>query len=486
LFTFSSLPLSRFILSALVGLSLSGLVMAADLQIPELGDSSAGLITPTQEYELGQKWLQIYRSQVPTTSDPFIQSYTERLVRQLSTYSELTDHRLEILVIENGSLNAFAVPGGIIGVHTGLLRYAKTEEQLASVLAHEIAHLSQRHYARRVEQQSNASTSFIAAFIASIILGMTAGSDAGIAAIGMVNASSMDAQLRFSRQMEQEADRLGMQTLVRSGMDPYAMPEMFENMLHATRFTRKPPEFLMTHPLTESRISDSRLRAQQFDKPRPNTSHEYELIRVHAQLLHEKTRSGAVQAFRNELNGNTYTQDAANYGLTLALTQDGKTEEAYTLIKPLLKKEPDNSFYLIAEAGIYAKEEKFPTAIALLKAQLKLHPNHHAYNTRYAETLMQAGEYKECNDILRAHVKRRPKDDYIWYLLAEVEGLAGNIFEVHMARAQYFKLNGLFDKAEIQMSNALRLTKEPDEQIRAKIQEELKNIRRMRRELAEL
>lgn len=475
----------RLLISILIGLSLSNLVFSADLQIPELGGSSAGLITPAQEYDLGQKWLQVYRAQVPTTSDPFLQVYIERLVRQLATYSQLQDRRLEILVIENPTLNAFAVPGGIIGVHTGLFRYADTEEQLASVLAHEIAHLSQRHYARRIEQQANASTSLIAAFVASIILGMTAGSDAGIAAIAAVQAGALDAQLRFSRQMEQEADRIGMETLVRSEMDPYAMSKMFENMLHASRFTRRPPEFLMTHPVTESRVSEARLRAQQENVGASSTKLKYELVKVRAHLLHEKNRNTAVQIFEDEVRGDRYSDTAANYGLALALIRDEKTERAQQLVSALLKEDPRNDFFLVAQVDIYASEKKYEQAITLLEKELKQQPNNHAYNTRIAEVLMQAGQYNYCNQILRMHVKRRPKDDYIWYLLAEVEGLAGNIFEVHMARAQYFKLNGLFDKAEIQMANALRLVKNTDEQTRAKIQEELKSIRKMRRELAD-
>jgi len=472
-------------LSALVGLALSGMVAAADLQIPDLGDSSAGLISPAQEYELGQKWLQVFRARVPTTSDPFIQSYVERIVRNLATYSELNDRRLDILVIQNPTLNAFAVPGGVIGVHTGLFRYADTAEQFSSVIAHEIAHLSQRHYARRVEQQKKSTPTVMAAMLASIILGMTAGSDAGMAAIAAVNASALDAQLRFSRSMEQEADRLGMETMVRSGMDPYAMSDMFENMLHATRFTRRPPEFLMTHPVTESRVNDSRLRAQQFKREMTVPDLEYELVKVRAELLHQKNQHSAVQIFKDELRGNDLSDTAASYGIVLALIQDDKNEEAQETLTPLLAAYPDNLFFKVAQANILAKKEDFSGARKILETELKTHPNNHPLNTRLAEILMQAGEYDDCNTLLRAHVKRRPTDDYIWYLLAEVEGLAGNIFEVHLARAEYFKLNGLFDKAEIQLANALRITKPDDEQTRAKIQQELREVRRLRKELEE-
>ncbi|TVZ38354.1 putative Zn-dependent protease [Alteromonadaceae bacterium 2753L.S.0a.02] len=478
--------LFRVCTSLLLAIFTTQLALGGDLKLPELGESSAGLISPLQEYELGQKWLRLFRAQVPTTSDPFIQVYVENLVRKLATYSELSDHRLDILVIENPTLNAFAVPGGIIGVHTGLLQYAETEEQMSSVLAHELAHLSQRHYARQVEQQQNASIPFMAAMLASILLGMAAGSEAGIAAASATNAAALDAQLRFSRQMEQEADRLGMETMVRSDMDPYAMSQMFENMLRATRFQRRPPEFLMTHPVTESRVTDTRLRAQQYPQRQVAPVLEYQLVKVRAILLHQKSRNAAVQRFEDELKGNNLTKEAARYGLVLALTRAGQTDRAFKELQPLLDESPENLYYQVADADIYTEAGELKKAQQILKKNLKTHPNSHPLNTRYAELLMMSSNYQECKDILREHVKRRPKDDYIWYLLAEVEGLAGNIFEVHVARAEYFKLNGLFDKAEIQLTNALRLTSSKNTQTRARIQEELKDVRNLRRELKDM
>ncbi|WP_018415503.1 M48 family metalloprotease [Teredinibacter turnerae] len=476
----------RALVATCVGLCFAQQTLAADLQLPQLGENSAGLISPKQEFELGQKWLRIYRSQVPTTSDPFIQVYVENMVRKLAAYSELKDRRLDILVIENPTLNAFAVPGGIIGVNTGILKFADTEEQMSSVIAHELAHLSQRHYARQVEKQQNSSTTYLAAFLASILLGVAAGTDAGIAAISATQAAALDSQLRFSRQMEQEADRLGMETLVRSGMDPYAMAGMFENMLRATRFQRRPPEFLLSHPVTESRVTEARLRAQQYPSKPPLPVEEYDLIKARAYLLHEKNHQTAVNMFESEMRGTQFDRVAARYGLVLALTRNGETERATREIAPLLAQEKDNVYFQIAKADIYAESGDFAAARKVLEANLKKLPNSHPLNTRYAEVLMMSGDYQTCKDVLRAHVQRRPKDDYIWYLTAEVEGLAGNIYEVHVARAEYFKLNGLYDKAEIQLTNAMRLTSSKSPQARARLEEQLREVREMRREMKDL
>ncbi|VUD68251.1 Beta-barrel assembly-enhancing protease [Thalassocella blandensis] len=456
--------------------------MSADeLLIPELGDASSGIISPRQEYELGQKWLRMYRARVPTTKDPFLQIYTENLIRRLATYSELRDKRLDILVVDNPTLNAFAVPGGIVGVHTGLFTHAETEDQFSSVLAHELAHLSQRHYARTLEQQKNNAIPNMAALLASILIAATAGGDAGMAAIYASQSMALDQQLRFSRQMEQEADRIGMETMVKSGNNPYAMSEMFESMLRASRFYRRPPEFLLTHPLTESRVADTQQRALKFDKKYYAPSQDYQLVKIRAELLHEANVNFAIRKYETEIEGHKYDKDSARYGLVLAYSKARRFEDAQKALAPLLKQAPDNLYYAIEQAQIDAELEHYDIAKKRFQELLTSYPNYHPLVIRYAETLMQAGDYKACAALLKEHSKRRPTDDYVWYLLAEVNGLVGNIFEVHTARAEYFSLNGLYDKAIIQLKNALRLV-EKDQQMQAVIEQKLKEVRRLREE----
>lgn len=470
----------RIILTICV-LFLSELNLAADLQLPDLGDASTGLVTPRQEYELGQKWLRLYRSKVPTSSDPFLQSYTEDLVRKLSYYSDLDDKRLNVLVVENAALNAFAVPGGIIGVHTGLFEYATTEDQFASVMAHELAHLSQRHYARRVADQKDKALGTMAGLLASILIAATAGGDAGIAAISATQAAALESQLRFSRQMEQEADRIGMETMVRAGKNPTAMGDMFENMLKSQRYSRRPPEFLLTHPLTESRVSDAKLRALKFDQKFHKENLEYQFARVRAVLANENNIQFAIRRLENEREGNKYPQEVSTYGLAVALTRANKTEEAKKVLQPLLDAAPENLYYVIAMAEIEAEEQNFDKAVARLEKQVKRFPKHHALNIRFAEILMKASKYEACQNLLLAHSKRRPKDDYVWYLLAEVHGLVGNIFAVHTSRAEYFLLNGLYDKAIIQLENAQKMVKK-DKFLLARVEQRLKYAIKLKEE----
>lgn len=453
----------------------------SELQLPVLGDASAGIISPSQERELGQRWQRMFRSQVPTSTDPFIQLYIESLVKRLSTYSDIEDKRIDVLVVEDASLNAFAVPGGVMGVNTGLFNYAQTHEQFASVIAHELAHLSQRHFARRLGEQRDNSIPNMAALLASILIAVTAGGDAGVAAIAVTQAAMVDQQLRFSRQMEQEADRVGMTTMVRADYDPYAMPDMFEQMLHASRFQRRPPEFLLTHPLTSSRVSDSKQRAQQYPRRPTKENLEYQLLKTRAELMHESNTQATATRFANALEGYSGNTLPNRYGLALAQLKQNRPKEAKQTTQALLSVQPDNVYFISLMAEIEAEMGEFNQAIERLNEPLKTYTDHHALNIKLAEILMKAGQYTQCETLLNVHSKRRPKDDYIWYLLAETHGLAGNILQVHTARTEYFILNGLYDKAENQIRNGLALAKKGDRDF-SKLEQRLRDVRKMRRE----
>lgn len=472
----------RRYVSLFIILALSLKPSANELNLPDLGGASGGIISSAQEYELGQQWQRSFRAQMRTSSDPFILNYTENLIRSLATYSELQDKRLDILVVENPALNAFAVPGGVIGVHTGLFRYAKTEQQFASVMAHELAHLSQRHFARSLGEQAENRLPNIAALLASILILATSGGDAGIAALSVTQAAALDKQLRFSRSMEQEADRIGMATMMRAEMSPAAMPEMFEQMLHASRFQRRPPEFLITHPLTESRVSDSKLRAQQYPpqkKPRPDL--EYQLVKVRAELSIESNLARAIKSYKSELSLAPNRSIPVRYGLSLALFKSNRLNEALSETLTLNKEFPNNLFFSLLLAEIYTEKKLHIEANALLLPLLESHPNHHAVNIKSAELFMKMGKYKQCETLLEAHSQRRQKDDYIWYLLAEAYGLTGKILQVHTARAEYFSLNGIYEKAENHIRHALKLVDKNSHKA-SELNEKLKKTQRMKRE----
>ncbi len=445
-----------------VGLGCSQAVNASELNLPDFGHSLSGTVSPIEEKRLGQLWMRRFRSQAPISSDPIIIDYLSSLLNKLAQNSQLHDRNLDLLLVKHSSMNAFAVPGNIIGVHTGLLIYSHTEAQLASVLSHELAHLSQRHYARQLEQQNNMRIPFYAALLASLVLAANTDGSEGIAAISATQAAMASSQLRFSRQYEQEADRLGIETLIASGYSAYAAAEMFEEMLKATRFSRRAPDFLLTHPVTESRISDAKNRALNYEYGLYKDNIEYQLMRNRIRVGSQETPQSAIKYFLGELEGQNHTKDASQYGLTLAYNNAGDHQAARIAIAPLLRKDPARVTYLLMDIDIDAAEKKYTTALLKLQKELNKTPNNYPINTRYAEVLMQAGHYQRCVDFLSKYIRTKPNDPYLWYILAEVSGLSGDILGVHEARAEYFIQTGIYDRAMVQLRHGLKLSKSND------------------------
>ena len=209
--------------------------------LPSIG--SATTATYREEQRIGDAWLRLFRRSAPINSDPIIVEYTEKLLHQLAKYDKDVKLPLSLVVVNNQQLNAFAVPGGVIGVHTGLFKYAETEGQLASVLTHELAHLSQRHYARNMQRKKGQQFAGMATLLASILIAANSDGETGIAALKASQGALIDRDLRFSRRFEEEADRIGLQTLVKAGYSPKDMVGMLEQMQRASRYYSTPPEF---------------------------------------------------------------------------------------------------------------------------------------------------------------------------------------------------------------------------------------------------
>lgn len=457
-----------------------------ELQLPVLGDTSSAISSPLQEQQLGREVLRLYRSQMPTSSDYQLIQYLEELLTELATHSELNDPSLQLVVIENPTINAFAAPGGIIGVNTGLLNYAENEHQLASVLAHELAHLSQRHYARRMQQQQQMSVPYYAALLGSMILAATAGSDAGMAAMMSTQAAALDAQLRFSRQFEQEADRLGMQTLARAGMDPNAASDIFEIMLRATRYTERPPEFLLTHPVTERRIADTRNRAMNLPRTEPAVNLEYHLMRARTQVDHNRSAQQAVQRFQSELEAKREPAEASRYGLALTHIRAGQFDDAEAALAPLLENDPQRLTFQLLAAELDTERGTHDAALERLERLHEAQPEHYAVTMRYALALMKANRFEQSTALLNRFSRQRQDDPEVWYWLAEVSGLAGDIQQVHEARAEYFIQVGAYSQALQQLQNALKRTTDDQTHARILLRERIKQVEEMQRTAARI
>ncbi|MHB0764391.1 M48 family metalloprotease [Stutzerimonas sp. NM35] len=427
--------------------------MANDL--PSLGDSSSGIVSPEQEYQLGRAWLSLLRGQVPQLSDPLLKDYLERSVYRLAETSQLQDRRLEFVLLKSPQLNAFAAPGGIIGVNGGLFIHAQTEAEYASVMAHELAHLSQRHFARGLEAQKRMQLPLMAAMLAGVVAAAAGAGDAGIAAIVSTQAAAIQAQRRFSRQNEQEADRIGLLNLERAGYDPRAMPEMFGRLMRQYRYDQKPPEFLLTHPVSESRIADTRNRAEQYPQGGVQDSLRYQLMRARVDLQFESTPGLSAKRFRAMLSENEGL-DSARYGLALAQIRSAQLQEAAATLQPLLLKAPNEITYNLAQVELDITANRMGEAQKRTKQLLELYPGSYPVRQTHIDLLIKQGLLQGAEHELDRLVEARPRDPDVWYQVSEVRGLTGNILGLHQARAEFFALVGDYTQAIEQLDFAKR------------------------------
>ncbi|KZY36726.1 hypothetical protein A3752_01640 [Oleiphilus sp. HI0081] len=427
--------------------------------IPSLGNSSSNLVSIQQEKALGNAWLRTFRRHTQAYDNPLVTEYLTNLVYKLAPNSAVIDRDFTITIVDNPSLNAFAVPGSIIGVNAGLFFNANTEQEFASVIAHELAHLSQRHYARMLERQKLAAPLTLAGFLASAIIAATAGSEAGVAALASTQALSAEKQLKFSRKNEQEADRLGIKILANSAFDPRAMPKMFERMYKQTGLRAESlPEYLSTHPLSDTRISDTRGRAEQYPRARYRDDIDFHFSKNMIISDYAESRQAAVEYFNNILQkGNTTQISTATFGLAYAhlKTKPLKTIE---LLEKLLEQYPNQISINTIYAQALSNASRHTDAISTLEQQLSRNPHNYSLSRALAKAYLDANKIKESNHLLTKMSLRYPEDPEIWYLLAEVAGLAGDIAHLHQARAEYFYLTARMNQAIEQLSLALKKT----------------------------
>ncbi|MDO6469613.1 M48 family metalloprotease [Neptunomonas phycophila] len=427
----------------------------ADNNLPIFGDTTSGIISLSKEHELGQAWARSLRGSAKLLDDPITYSYLNDLLWKLASHSQLQDRRLDLIVLDNPTLNAFAVPGGIIGIHGGLILSADNEDELASVVAHELAHLSQRHFASQLEEARRNRPFTLAALLASILVASADG-QAGAAAISTTIASQQSAALAFSRQNEQEADRVGMQTLVNAGIDPEAMPRMFSRLLRSQRFDQnRLPEFLLTHPVSESRIADALNRSAQLpDQPASKNSKEYEIIRTRMTVHFAKSPQDSYAFYRQAVDASP--TPTALYGLALSSIETNRYQEAHQALKQLPNDWQSMLYIKLTVAEIYLAQQNWQTAVESLQALNELYPYTYTVEKLLSKALMAQGQPAQAIRVMNNIKRDYPKDVDNWYLLAEAYGQNNERMNVHLTRIEYFLLTGQTDRANQQITFARR------------------------------
>ena len=289
-------------------------LQAAD--IPDFGDVSQQGLSTQQEREIGENAMRQIRRSGAMMDDPEIVAYLNQMGHRLTDAAEVSEPQFTFFPLLDASVNAFAMPGGFIGVHTGLIVQAQHESEVASVLAHEIAHVSQRHIARLIDGTKSGVWISLASIAVALLASQAGNGNAAVAAIAAGTGMTVQKQLDFTYSFEQEADRIGMQTLKKAAYDPNAMATFFERLQkHNRLYENNAPDFLRTHPVTYKRISDAQARAGELKfKPVPD-SLAFLLIREKSRALQMGGREG-VPYYTHTIAEKRYAnQTAQRYGL---------------------------------------------------------------------------------------------------------------------------------------------------------------------------
>ena len=316
----------------------------------------------------------------------------------------------------------------------------------------------------------------MASMIAGLLIGAAGGTDAALATISLAQAASQGNQLRYSREREIEADRIGLATMVNAGLDPNGASRMFERMQRAYRFTRRPPEFLLTHPLSETRIADAKNQARSYPTREPQESIAFQMMKVKVESLYETNPIVSLQKYKKLVEKNS-SNIAARYGLSLALVKNSSFEEAVNEFEALRPRLPNTILMLAAYAEVLASAGQHQKAEKIVQKRLAISPDNQPLSMIHAKTLIATKRFKEAEKILIRLSKVRPNDVDIWYELAETSGLAGNISGVHIARAEYFVLHGAYTRSIQHLEYAKSLTRGNNPQLQAKLAQQIQDLK---------
>ena len=422
------------------------------IELPDMGDSSGTLITPAEEKEFGEAFFRSLHSQISINQDAEIQEYIQSIGQKLVANSDAPSHPFHFFVVMENDINAFAGPGGYIGVNSGLILMTEAESELASVMAHEIAHVTQRHLFRAAEAAGRLSIPTAAATMAAILLG-TQSPALGQAAIMAIQAGSVQFQIDFTRENEEEADRVGMQTLAGSQFDPRSMPTFFERLQQSTRYYGQAiPEFLRTHPVTASRISDTRGRAETYPYKQYPDSLGYQLTKAKIRVLTTTDTAEAHKYFQSRLTqGTTEQRTVARYGMGLIALNGQKYKEAEAIFQSLTKEYPEQPQYTAALARTALDSRNYNTALARYQKLVEQFPDNAAIKLEYITSLLKAGKTEQARKNLYSLNPETQQQPVYWQLMAQVYSNLNQPAESHRYLAEYYYAMGQTKDAILQI-----------------------------------
>ncbi|WP_313625409.1 M48 family metalloprotease [Achromobacter sp.] len=451
---------------------------AQPVGLPSMGAASAAELSPMLERSLGEAIMSQGRRDPTYVDDSELSQYLTTMGRKLAAFAPGGVPDVEMFGVRDPEINAFAMPGGFIGVNTGLIVSSASESELAAVLAHEIGHVVQRHIARGMTQQNQNGMVMLASLAGALLAALAGGGGnlaMGVAAFGQ--AAAINRQLGFSRDAEREADRAGLQMLTKAGYDADGMAQMFSRLMNASRLNEGAGggSWASTHPLSIERMSDVQNRARSMPASRHLDSDDFWYIRAKMRVVQGRdavSLRSAGQQLQDEAQAlSGVRQSAANYGLALQNFQRNNLAEAerYWNLASADGRSSPQLAKLSVDIALARKD--YPRALSLALAGTKRWPDHRALGIAYAQALQGNGRHADAQDYLRAKIKQWGSDEpSLYQMLAQSEERNGKPVQARRDLARYYVMTGAYAAAESQLQQARGLSSDFYEQSQIDVQ----------------
>ncbi|MBX2879430.1 MAG: M48 family metalloprotease [Granulosicoccus sp.] len=432
----------------------------AQQNLPQMGEPADNALSPQQEKRLGRQFMRQIRAQLPLIRDTQTNEYLMNLGTRLAASVRASETReFSFFIIDDLTINAFAIPGGYIGVNAGLAQAMQREEQLAGVIAHEIAHVTQRHHARAYASAGKNRMSTAAAILAALLIG-SSNPEAGQAALAAGLAISQQSSVNYTRSHEYEADRIGIGILANAGLDPAAIAETFEIMRrrNSLNTSSNQIEYLRTHPLDNNRIAEARSRANRMRKPK-HRARQINFSLFQARLSVLSTNDEAQLQHQYQARWARDNDTAAGYALALLAAQNNQFEKANDYLQPAIKAYPDNMFIRLLEARLLQARGKILPSTALYEELMSVYPGRYPIVEQYAEHLSGQRKFSEAAAIIKRYQRNTSSPNPLaWRELANIQEQLGQQSTSHESLARYFLALDELGRAKQQLELALRKT----------------------------
>ncbi len=424
--------------------------------LPDLGDAGSSELSLQTERRLGESIMRDIRLREPSyLDDAEVAEYLNGLGARLVAAAPGARQDFEFFAIRDSSINAFALPGGFIGVNTGLISASDSESEIASVLAHEIAHVTQRHISRQLGIQKQMQMPMMIAIAAALLLARSR-PDLASGAAAAVQGGAIQSQLSFSRDFEREADRIGFQALSGAGFDVRAMGEFFEKLQRSSRIldSGAVPGYLRSHPVTTERIADAQSRAESVPYRQRADSLEYHLVRAKLRAESGETRD-ALRRFSDAVEDRRFAHEpGARYGLAVAYLRAKEPRRAEAEIARLRADRIASPMIETLAARARLEQGDPVGALALLKGALLRFPHRRAIHYAMLGTLQELGRFDEVLAALAEPLRLYPRDAKLHEARARAYGGQGKRLLQHQAQAEVYVLQGSLPAAIEQLQLA--------------------------------